>query len=226
VNILRNTTLVAALALASVAAAIPTHRANATIGSTCALNDISLTILGGSALTPTACVTNTPQGSGPTTELSDMVALFQTQDGLNLSTLNHLLASSDGTSNTQLGIKFTVAAAGTTSGTWSMGWTDTNGSAPANLPLEVDLLVGIYGGNNGDGYLFRDVILPAPPNNSGTGTFNITFLNKGGQIPSISHMILGGGNFDPVVSTPEPATLTVLGAGLAALGLTRRRRSR
>ena len=62
-----------------------------------------------------------------------------------------------------------------------------------NLPLLIDLDVALFGGNNGSGYLLTNVLLPISPN-SGTGTFDINFVNNGGQQPTISHLLLAGGN--------------------------------
>jgi hypothetical protein len=75
--------------------------------------------------------------------------------------------------------------------------------------------------------------LDATPS-SGTGQFTVTFLNNGGQFPTLSHLILAG-TFDgapdptctecaPPPAVPEPATLAVLGTGMLALAIVRRRR--
>jgi hypothetical protein len=84
------------------------------------------------------------------------------------------------------------------------------------------LEVALFGGNNGSGYLFEDVLLPVTPN-TGTGTFDINFLNAGGQQPVLSHLLLAGG--DPTtVEVPEPATIALFGAGLLGMGFGLRRR--
>jgi hypothetical protein len=121
-----------------------------------------------------------------------------------------------------------VADSGGSTGTWTISWTDTNGTAPLNLPIIMNFDVGLFGGNTGDGYLFDNVLLPIVPD-TGSGTFDITFFNNGKQHPAISHLTLTGG--DPRTPTPdptpapEPMSMLLLGTGVFGLGLIRRRRS-
>ena len=93
------------------------------------------------------------------------------------------------------------------------------------MPIVVDLEVGLFAGNNASGYLFEDVLLPITPN-TGTGTFDINFVNNGGQQPNISHLLLAGvvvGTPDQqcanCASVPEPGSLALLGGGLTSLGI-------
>ena len=134
------------------------------------------------------------------------------------------LASSDGTSATVQGIAFTVTAPQTNFGTWHVTWNDTNGSAPANLPLTLNLEVALFGGNTGSGYLLTNVLLPASPT-SASGSFDINFTNNGGQQPNLSHLLLAGYNFQGVTSVPEPMSISLLGLGLLGLGVVQRKRS-
>jgi len=197
----------------------------------CSTNDVSLTITS-TVYHPTNCASNLQQnnnGSDPVTETALLNAAFNT----NFSLLARSEPSGN-TSGTLNGISFSLAAStfNASSGTFTVNWTDTNGLAPANLPIDLDFAMLINGGSNSDGYLFKDVLLLAPPNNHGTGTFNITFLNNGGNFPDLSHMDLIGGLSatqcptcapTPQLDVPEPMTLAIFGT--SAMGLMWARRS-
>lgn len=175
--------------------------------------DVTLTI-GATVYAPAACADNISQGGGASAETASMNAA--------LGTSFVYLDKSDnaGTPTGLGGVKFTVTADAGNNGLWHVTWTDTAGQP--NLPLLLDLAVGLFGGNTGAAYLLTNVLLPVSPN-TGTGTFDINFVNKGGQQPDLSHLLLTGGNpHTPPV--PEPAALALFGTALLGYGAVRLRR--
>lgn len=198
-------------------------------GSLLSVNDVTLKIGAAPQSTASDCYGDfDPGNSSPTNETNALNAIFGAISGPNH--LTYLDATGSASDPTGLGgITFVVGTTGGKDGapgTWTVTWTDTNGSAPQNLPLTVDFVVLLNGGNNNAAYLLSSVFLPLGPT-TGTGTFDIQFLNNGDKQPTISHLTFAG----RIVSTqrtlevPEPATWTMFGAGLLGLWGFRRRRS-
>jgi hypothetical protein len=206
------------LLLTTILAALPIV-AHATPITTCSLTDLSL-VIGTTTYNPSQCANNVLTSGNPTSQTGEINTALGTSFALAADDSN------PGDSYTLNGIKFSVTAAtGSTSGNWTLAWQDVNGTAPLNLPITLDFDVGLFGGSNGDAYEFTNVTLPASPT-SGTGTFTIAFANSGGQNPGLSHLILDAGDMadPPPTNAPEPASLTLFGVGLAALGFVTWRR--
>jgi len=125
------------------------------------------------------------------------------------------------------GVAFSLDPVSGKDGSWTLHWTDNN---TTKLPLSLDLAAVLKASNNYDGYLFEDLIFADAPA-SGTGTWDINFLNNGGQVPNLSHFSLYARDNGPVPpsgglvtgSIPEPESFGLMGLGLLSLVAARRR---
>lgn len=145
-------------------------------------------------------------------------------NALNLSWGNDwaYLDGSDSGSGTYLGILFTATATAGQEGTWKLTATDTNGSAPLNLPATLDLAVALKASDRYALWYYNDVSV----NLINGGEWEIEFKNKGGKHPDLSHIMVFGrdGHNGAPAHVPVPAAAWLLGSGLIALaGFGRRR---
>ncbi len=96
------------------------------------------------------------------------------------------------------------------SGTWTFG---------ADQSVKIDLVVAMHASNRSGAFLFDDLVLSA--NSIQNGTWNIAWLNNGGQVPDYSNSSFWLRNVTPV---PEPSAYALMLAGLGVLGLVALRR--
>lgn len=113
-----------------------------------------------------------------------------------------------------------VSLATSKSGTWSFG---------ADESVKLDLVVAMHASNRSAAFLFDDIVLTA--NQPEQGTWQVKWLNNGGQVPNFSNASLWIRDVGPapevgtLASVPEPGTYVLVLAGLAGVGLVRRRRN-
>lgn len=137
-----------------------------------------------------------------------------------------LLAKSDGVNTSLLsGIQFTLATTPGIPGTWTLSAADTNGVDYANLPATMDFVGVLKGSNRYAAYFFNDVLVGG----DNSGTWEIAFVNNGGNFPDLSHLSLytrvnelGG----IPTAIPEAQSYAMMLAGLGLVGFVARRARR
>jgi hypothetical protein len=195
-------------------------------GSLLSLSDVDLTVAS-TTYTPSDCYGDFDPG--PSNAAIETSAVNDIFGGIaDPQKLYHLDGTGQDPSATGIGgITFVVGSStGDDDGTWTVTWTDSNSSAPQNLPIYVDLVLLLNGGNNNAAYLLSNVLFPAGPT-SGGGTFDIQFLNSSlRNQPNISHLTLVGriAAGPEINQVSEPASMMLFGVGLLSLSLMSRRR--
>ncbi|MFA5984463.1 MAG: PEP-CTERM sorting domain-containing protein [Methylococcaceae bacterium] len=120
-------------------------------------------------------------------------------------------------SNSFFGLNWTLSVDSGKTGNWILSIADP---LPVSLPISIDFLAVLKGGTSWSAYFFDNEVFTTV--GSSSGTFNIVFINNGGQIPDISHLTLYARSGDlPLTasgdSVPEPTTVLMLGLGMLGL---------
>ena len=123
-------------------------------------------------------------------------------------------------SNTVLGISFSLTGSAGTDGTWTLTGVDSNGLSPMNLGDTWDFVAVLKASDRFAAYLFENVGFSGDAG----GTWVINFENNGGQTPALSHLTVYAREGDFPV--PAPETLPLMGIGFIAIGLAGFRRKR
>jgi hypothetical protein len=148
-------------------------------------------------------------------KLTNTLEIFD-EDGLNGFTYSFALDGGLTTSDPDTGDLY---------GDWTLTVTPEG-----NLPIQLDFVVVLAGGNKWAAYLFDDVVIEDSLND---GTYKLVLkAGASSNLAELSHMSFYVRDYfypddgeEPPTGAPEPGVLFLMGAGLLGLGMARRRKS-
>lgn len=157
-----------------------------------------------------ACViSNTNPDSGPN---GDPSGFSPTPFGTGWTLLAKMKSDSSPTFLDGVWYDWSITGVAGKSGNWTFG---------ADQSIKLDLVIAMHGGGYSGAFLFDDLNLTA--NLTQNGTWQIKWVNNGGENPDYSNSSLWVRDVTPV---PEPESYALALAGLAVVGFVVRRRKK